>query len=68
MSQLPTIAARLLAHARLCREIARASWNEESAQRLERLAEDCIRAARDIEPALCERNGFARAAAARTSA
>jgi hypothetical protein len=51
MSQLSTIAQRLLAHARLCREIARASWNEESAQRLERLAEDCIRAARAAEPA-----------------
>ena len=49
MSQPRSIAERLLAHARLCQEIARASWNEESAQGLERLAEDCIRAARDAE-------------------
>ena len=49
MSQPSTIAERLLAHARLCREIARASWTEEVAQRLERLAEDCIRAAGNAE-------------------
>jgi 6,7-dimethyl-8-ribityllumazine synthase len=49
MSLPSTIAERLLAHARLCREIARASWNEEIAQRLERLAQDCIRAAGNTE-------------------
>jgi hypothetical protein len=51
MSQPRAIANRLLAHVRLCQELAQASWNEESAQRLERLAADCIRAAREAEPA-----------------
>ena len=58
MSQPFAIAERLLAHARLCREIARASWNEEIARRLERLAEDCIRAAGDAELEPRARNGF----------
>ena len=51
MSQPSTIAERLLAHARLCREIADATLNEETASKLERLAQDCIEAARDAEPA-----------------
>ena len=67
MSQPRTIADRLLAHARICREIARASWNEESAQRLERLAADCMRAARTAEPVLEPLAAFERLAAARTS-
>lgn len=46
-----TISENLLAHARLCREIANATLNDEMASKLERLAEDCIRAARDAEPA-----------------
>jgi hypothetical protein len=50
MSQPSTIAERLLAHARLCREIADATLNEETARKLERLAEDCIQAARDADP------------------
>ena len=50
MSQPSTIAERLLAHARLCREIADATLNEETAAELEQLAEDCVRAARDVEP------------------
>jgi len=47
MSQPSTISERLLAHARLCQEIADATLNEETAYKLERLAEDCIQAARD---------------------
>lgn len=39
------ITERLLAHARLCRQIAAASWNEEMARELEQLARDCKRAA-----------------------
>ena len=50
MSQPSTIAERLLAHARLCREIADATLNEETACKLERLAEDCIQAAQDADP------------------
>ena len=51
MLQPSTIVERLLAHARICREIADTSSNEETARKLEELAEDCIRAARDIKPA-----------------
>ena len=51
MSQPSTISERLLAHARLCQEIADATMNEETASKLERLAQDCIEAARDTEPA-----------------
>jgi hypothetical protein len=51
MSQPSTISERLLAHARLCREIADATLNEGTARKLERLAEDCIQAARDADPA-----------------
>jgi hypothetical protein len=36
---------RLLAHARLCRQIARQSWNEDTAAELEWLAQECDRAA-----------------------
>jgi hypothetical protein len=50
MSQPSSISERLLAHARLCREIADATLNEETAYKLERLAEDCIQAARDADP------------------
>jgi len=39
------IAERLLAHARLCRQIAEATWSEEVAQKLGRLADECTRAA-----------------------
>jgi hypothetical protein len=35
----------LLAHARLCREVAARSWDEESAKKLEKLADACVRAA-----------------------
>ena len=49
MSQPSTIAQRLLAHARICREIAATTLNEETASKLERLANDCIEAARDAD-------------------
>jgi hypothetical protein len=39
------VVQHLLAHARLCREIAACSWDESSAQRLEELAAACVRAA-----------------------
>ena len=42
---------RLLAHARICREIADTTLNREMACKLEELAQDCIQAARDVEPA-----------------
>ena len=51
MSQPSTISERLLAHARLCQEIADATLNEETAYKLERLAQDCIQAAREADPA-----------------
>jgi len=38
----------LLAHARLCRDIAGASRNEEAAEKLAQLAEACVRAATDV--------------------
>lgn len=43
------IAERLLAHAHLFRAMASASWNEETAQRLVRKAEECVRAAAQAE-------------------
>jgi hypothetical protein len=51
MSQPSIIGARLLAHARLCREIADATLNEEIANKLDCLAQACIQSARDAEPA-----------------
>jgi len=43
---VPTkIAERLIAHARLCRQMARETWNERAAVELERMAEECVRAA-----------------------
>ena len=64
MSQPSTISERLLAHARLCQEIADATLNEETAYKLERLAEDCIQAARDADPAP-QRQMFPRPAGSR---
>lgn len=43
------IAERLLAHARLCRQIAAASQSDEMAQALGRLADECTQAAADVE-------------------
>jgi hypothetical protein len=42
------LAERLLAHARLCRQIARQSRNEKTAAELEKLAEDCDRTAEQV--------------------
>ena len=50
VSNSAKIAERLLAHARLCRQIAGASWNEDTAEELERLAAECTRAAAEIAP------------------
>jgi hypothetical protein len=44
------LAERLLAHARLCRQIARQSWSEETAAALEKLAAECDLAARNAAP------------------
>jgi hypothetical protein len=52
MSQPSTIAERLLAHAKLCRQIASECWNEEMAQKLEQLAQDCLRAAAQADPSV----------------
>ena len=41
------VAARLLAHAELCRHMASQTWNEEIANELEQLAEECSRAAEE---------------------
>lgn len=49
MSDSSKIAERLRAHARLYRQIASASWNEEMAAKLTELAEECARAAADAE-------------------
>jgi hypothetical protein len=50
MQRPPPIVERLLAHARICREIAGATFNEEMARELERMAEDCLKAARETDP------------------
>ena len=44
------IAERLLAHARLCEQIARECWNEDTAEKLRRMARDCSLAAAQIAP------------------
>lgn len=52
MPQSAKVVQRLLAHAKLCREIASASWNQTSAQKLEEMAAECERSAADgSEPA-----------------
>jgi hypothetical protein len=50
MPKTTAIADRLLAHARLCEQIARACWNEDTAETLRRMAHDCTRAAAQIAP------------------
>jgi hypothetical protein len=44
-SKAAKVAQLLLAHAKLCREIAARSWNQDSALKLEELADACVRAA-----------------------
>ena len=48
MSQPSIIAQRLLAHARICRDIAAATANAETAGELERMALACVAAATPI--------------------
>ena len=50
--QSSRMAERLLAHARLCRDVAGASCNEDTVEKLAQLAEDCARAAAEITPDL----------------
>jgi hypothetical protein len=45
VSNASKIAERLRAHARLCRQIASASWSEEAAHKLTQMADECARAA-----------------------
>lgn len=45
-----TIAQRLLAHARLCEQIALECCNEATAERLKRMARECTRAAAQVAP------------------
>lgn len=45
MTPSSQLAERLLAHAMLCRQIARQSLNEETAAELEYLADECVRIA-----------------------
>ncbi len=42
------IAQRLRAHARLCEQVARESWSEDTAAMLKGVADDCHRAAAQI--------------------
>ena len=50
MSPSSQLAQRLLAHALLCRQIARQCLNEETAAELERLAAECDQAAAKAPP------------------
>ena len=51
MPQSAKVVQRLLAHAKLCRDIATATWNETSAEKLEEMALECERsAATESEP------------------
>ena len=43
MPQSNKVADRLLAHARLYRKIAHASWNEDVAAQAQQKAENCVR-------------------------
>ena len=49
VSHQSKFAERLLAHARLYRQIAGEAWNEETAKELEQLAEECQRAAENVD-------------------
>lgn len=48
MAELSKIAERLLAHARLCRQIAERTRNEDVAADLDRLADDCTQTAAEL--------------------
>jgi hypothetical protein len=47
------VSERLLAHAVLCRHMASKTWNEQIASELERLAEECTRAAAEAAAEAC---------------
>jgi hypothetical protein len=49
-SESAAVAERLLAHARLCEQIAQRCWNEETAADLRRMARDCTHAAATMGP------------------
>jgi len=49
MTHPPAIVERLLAHARICREIADTTFDEEMARELDRMAEDCLKAAGETD-------------------
>lgn len=48
--KITAIAERLLAHARLCEQIACECWNEDTAAKLRLMARDCALAAAEIAP------------------
>jgi hypothetical protein len=50
-ANFPAIAERLMAHARLCEQIARECRNEDTAEKLRCMARDRTQAAADIAPA-----------------
>jgi hypothetical protein len=50
VSHSAKIAERLLAHARLCRHIAEQARSEETAHKLDTLADECARAAAELLP------------------
>jgi hypothetical protein len=54
MSPSSQLAERLLAHALLCRQIARQSWHEETAAELEKLAAECDLAAAMAPPTISQ--------------
>jgi hypothetical protein len=50
VSNAAKIAERLMAHARLCQQIAEQTWSEDAARKLDQLADDCRRAAAELAP------------------
>jgi hypothetical protein len=44
------VAERLLAHARLCEQIAQDCWSEQTAEELRNMARECSRAAAEMTP------------------
>ena len=50
MSPSSQHAERLLAHARFCRQIARQSWDDDTAAALEKLAAECDLVAANAPP------------------
>jgi len=51
LSNSSPVAERLLAHARLCEQIAQGCWSEATAAELKRIARECTRAAADMTEA-----------------